>query len=369
MINKKYYTTSFFFLLVSILITLKKTTYLKKNIEDKNEEECSSIKSVSINNINIQYEEQCEDKHEMCSEWSLVGECDSNPNFMLEQCKESCRICQSKRCHDKNTDECIKLKKDIGCYIEGMKDDCMWTCSSCDAKKGVKECIRNPEHQPSIKVNTTNEIFEGISKLNNAKTHSKNPWIITVDDIVPNNTCDKIIKNIYEQYWTPSIAGDGKGSARTSSTFWCNNRCKENTILLRNFVNDHMKINEEYAEPLQILRYKSGQFYKEHHDQNSPRSSPWGERIFTVFFYLSDVEEGGETNFPRLNITIKPKKGSVLIWPNIMNDDPNKRDERTFHESLPVIHGTKHSANYWLHLYPFGYYSQYCRNSAYYENW
>jgi hypothetical protein len=36
---------------------------------------------------------------------------------------------------------------------------------------------------------------------------------------------------------------------------------------------------------------------------------PAGPRILTFFLYLSDVEEGGETSFPYLDIAIKPKKG------------------------------------------------------------
>ena len=51
----------------------------------------------------------------------------------------------------------------------------------------------------------------------------------------------------------------------------------------------------ENAEPMQVLRYESGQFYKVHHDQNSPRSSAWGPRMFTVFMYVGDGYTGGET--------------------------------------------------------------------------
>ena len=38
-------------------------------------------------------------------------------------------------------------------------------------------------------------------------------------------------------------------------------------------------------------------------------------RFLVLFFYLNDVEEGGETTFPRLDLKIKPKRGSVLIFP------------------------------------------------------
>ena len=34
--------------------------------------------------------------------------------------------------------------------------------------------------------------------------------------------------------------------------------------------------------------------------------------------YLNDVEEGGATEFRDLNISIPPKKGSLLVWKNIL---------------------------------------------------
>ena len=40
---------------------------------------------------------------------------------------------------------------------------------------------------------------------------------------------------------------------------------------------------------MQITRYRSGEFYKAHYDASAAK------RIITVFAYLSDVEEGGET--------------------------------------------------------------------------
>ena len=47
-----------------------------------------------------------------------------------------------------------------------------------------------------------------------------------------------------------------------------------------------------------------------------------GPRMLTFFLYLSDVEEGGETNFPFLGVSVKPKKGRALLWPSMMDADP-----------------------------------------------
>ena len=89
-----------------------------------------------------------------------------------------------------------------------------------------------------------------------------------------------------------------------------------------------------------MLRYETGQYYRVHHDQNSPRSSAWGPRMFTVFMYIGDHNSytGGETHFPRLgvaipakggggaltgavhprlNITIPAKKGAACVWTSV----------------------------------------------------
>ena len=97
-----------------------------------------------------------------------------------------------------------------------------------------------------------------------------------------------------------------------------------------------------------------GQHYRTHHDMGvQDNDKPCGPRILTFFLYLSDVEEGGETSFPFLNISVKPKKGRALLWPSTLDSDPTKMDPRTRHEAKPVIKGRKYAANYWIHLYNF----------------
>lgn len=78
-----------------------------------------------------------------------------------------------------------------------------------------------------------------------------------------------------------------------------------------------------------------------------------GPRILTFFLYLSDVEEGGETHFPMLNLKVKPRKGTAVLWPSTTNENPEKQDPRTIHEAMAVIKGVKFAANSWIHLYDF----------------
>ena len=57
-----------------------------------------------------------------------------------------------------------------------------------------------------------------------------------------------------------------------------------------------------------MLEYQVGQFYKVHSDYiDQHRNSACGIRVATFFLYLNDVEEGGGTRFPNLDLTVEPK--------------------------------------------------------------
>ena len=78
-----------------------------------------------------------------------------------------------------------------------------------------------------------------------------------------------------------------------------------------------------------------------------------GPRILTFFLYLSDVEEGGATNFVGLKLPVKPKKGRALLWPSVLDSNPMEKDPRTDHEAQDVIQGVKFGANAWIHMFDY----------------
>lgn len=53
---------------------------------------------------------------------------------------------------------------------------------------------------------------------------------------------------------------------------------------------------------------------------------------YTIVVYLNDDYEGGELNFPKLNVKIKPKAGSVMMYPS---------GEPYEHESMHLKSGRK----------------------------
>ena len=71
-----------------------------------------------------------------------------------------------------------------------------------------------------------------------------------------------------------------------------------------------------------------------------------GNRTHTALFYLNDDFEGGETEFPKLDIKVKPELGKLLLWTN-MNDD-GTLDYDSLHAGLPVIEGEKWILVIWV---------------------
>ena len=102
-------------------------------------------------------------------------------------------------------------------------------------------------------------------------------------------------------------AGRVLSQSRTSTNAWCRSDC-ENEPFVRQLINkieDTTTVPYANYESFQVLRYTEGQYYRTHHDSSAADFQiPCGPRILTFFLYLSDVEEGGETAFPTLGLTV-----------------------------------------------------------------
>lgn len=69
----------------------------------------------------------------------------------------------------------------------------------------------------------------------------------------------------------------------------------------------------------------------------------------TLFVYLDDVAEGGETHFPQLNLSVSPRAGRALLWSSTLDTQPLSKDERTTHAALTVRRGRKLAVNLWYY--------------------
>jgi len=93
----------------------------------------------------------------------------------------------------------------------------------------------------------------------------------------------------------------------------------------------HVTSDEGYS----LLRYTEGGKYSAHVDRGAPNN-----RVVSGLIYLNDDFEGGELHFPRQELTIKPKPGSLVLFPSF----------HTFeHASLPIKSGTKYAVVTWFY--------------------
>jgi predicted 2-oxoglutarate/Fe(II)-dependent dioxygenase YbiX len=91
----------------------------------------------------------------------------------------------------------------------------------------------------------------------------------------------------------------------------------------------------QHVEGYDLLKYQTGQEYKAHYDGGSQVG-----RAVSPILYLNDNYTGGEIEFVNHNVKIKPKAGSLYLFP------------ATFayrHIAHPVTSGTKYAIVTFLH--------------------
>lgn len=99
-----------------------------------------------------------------------------------------------------------------------------------------------------------------------------------------------------------------------------------------------------WGEPLNVLRYNVGQQYRAHHDGRG--SGEGTTRIMTALIWLNEQFEGGETEFPQLNIRVRGGVGDMLVFRNVHAD--GSQDDRLIHAGLPVTQGVKWMGSRWI---------------------
>lgn len=268
-----------------------------------------------------------------------------------------------------------------------MRKQCAPVCLSCEEFSYEFRCPIDPDTPDAWNPGDLNTFFLNITTLQEFSKYEPHvlsrpdyvngdteetanykigPWVVTLDNFVTDEEADRLIElGAAEGYKRSSDVGamkfDGTfeekvSDGRTSLNAWCQHACYNDTAAKQVIgrIEEVTNIPEANSEYLQLLKYDVGQYYRRHHDfiEFDNDRQP-GVRILTVFLYLNDVEEGGGTNFPSLDITVMPKRGRVLIWPSVLDSHPNRKDRRTDHQALPVEKGIKYGANAWVHQRDF----------------
>ena len=180
-------------------------------------------------------------------------------------------------------------------------------------------------------------------------------WVL--ENVLTKNECDFIIKSS-EQFLKPSTTiSDGvdvETDHRTSMNCFMNYKNPISGKIAKYVQEimlqaDGVRVPFENFEDMQVVRYKTGDRYKEHNDffdeteQEELKSG--GQRIWSALVYLNNVSNGGGTEFLKLHKTIYPKRGRMVVWKNTID---GKTIDATEHQGLAPIGCEKWACNVWV---------------------
>jgi prolyl 4-hydroxylase len=219
------------------------------------------------------------------------------------------------------------------------------------------------------------------------ETLSIHPLVLSVHGFLSSEECDYIQQQATPsmQYSSVTLMDHDKGRPasdfRTSQSTFLSSSGKDTLQAIDDRTASLVRIPKSHQEYAQVLRYGYKEKYDTHHDyfepslyQNDARTLNLighgrRNRMATVFWYLTNVEQGGETVFPRLDkgpdvhssiaceqqsgLRVKPERGKVIIFYNLTPE--GKTDTYSLHGACPVKEGIKWAANKWVWNEAMGY--------------
>ncbi|AST91218.1 2OG-Fe(II) oxygenase [Sutcliffiella cohnii] len=191
------------------------------------------------------------------------------------------------------------------------------------------------------KIVTDDRVINIIARL-------EEPLVVILGNVLSDKECDELIKLSKDRLEHSKVANSLKvNELRTSSSTFLPEGENEIVARVEKRISQIMNIPVEHGEGLQILNYKIGQEYKAHFDFFTSKSGKvQNPRISTLVMYLNDVEEGGETYFPKLKYSVSPQKGMAVYFEYFYNDQT--LNELTLHGGAPVTIGDKWAATQWM---------------------
>ncbi|KAJ7534181.1 hypothetical protein O6H91_13G082700 [Diphasiastrum complanatum] len=206
------------------------------------------------------------------------------------------------------------------------------------------------------------------------KIISWEPRAVIYHNFLSDKECDHLINlakpSMVKSTVVDSLSGASKDSrVRTSSGTFLDRGHDSIISGIEKRIAQFTFIPIEQGEGLQVLHYEVGQKYEPHYDYfyDTVNTKNGGQRIATVLMYLTDVEAGGETVFPKgradsssipwwnelsecakAGLSVRPQRGDALLFWSMT---PNATvDPMSLHGGCPVIRGDKWSATKWLRV-------------------
>ncbi|SAL31987.1 2OG-Fe(II) oxygenase superfamily protein [Caballeronia cordobensis] len=184
------------------------------------------------------------------------------------------------------------------------------------------------------------------------------PVVALLADVLSPRECDRLIEIGRERVQRSSVVDPDSGGevlidARKSEGAFVNGSTDPLVATIDRRIAELVQQPVENGEDLHILRYGAGGEYRPHFDYfpeeqagSKHHMQRGGQRIATLILYLNQVEDGGDTTFPDIGLTIHPRRGAALYFEYV--NALGQTDPRTLHAGMPVERGEKWIATKWM---------------------
>jgi prolyl 4-hydroxylase len=156
-----------------------------------------------------------------------------------------------------------------------------------------------------------------------------------------------------------SLGANTLSERRTGETAWIKHAESQVVRDVVGRVSDLVGIPAVNAENLQVIHYGLQQEYQAHFDAwdiNTPKgqekTARGGNRALTALMYLNEVDGGGGTGFPKLELEVQAIPGRLVIFHNLY-EGQSMRHRNSLHGGLPVTEGEKWACNLWFRERPY----------------
>jgi prolyl 4-hydroxylase len=192
---------------------------------------------------------------------------------------------------------------------------------------------------------------------------SEKPVIAVLGGVLSPDECAALIEAARPRLQRSTVADSRSGKdvvAAHRTSFGMFFRPRETDLVARidRRAAELMNLPEENGEGLQILHYPAGaqfpphfDFLQDSNDANRASIARSGQRVSSLIMYLNDVEEGGETIFPRAGWAVVPQRGNAVYFEYC--NGRGQCDPRSLHAGNPVARGEKWIATKWMRQRPF----------------
>ncbi|KAL3805657.1 hypothetical protein HJC23_005901 [Cyclotella cryptica] len=297
-------------------------------------------------NIHVKARERCRNEFRMCAEWASRGYCfpAGHPlqNFTVPDFEDV----SAGLSHGGGRSKDVLF----------MMNMCPLACQTCEHVPSLA-CAgkRHPYAKPLLEITGgLNAYFESLRKDN----ADQKVLFVSYPDANKQGSEDDsyvvVLPNLLSDEEVDALTNLGKAIGFSSSNLAACRGNKECTAYRIEADATYSQIMERIAtitntsvdhlEPMEIIRYNATSLVSDQSDSglrhNYEFSGVWkpaGPRVLSLLLFLSDHDEKDQLGFPYLDwLFVHPKKGTAVLWPNVINENAWEMDPLTTYEHFGI---------------------------------